>query len=33
MPTLSPSAATGAHSKPQEMTYVEPARTMNTRRG
>jgi len=28
MPTLSPSAATGAHSKPQEMTYVEPARTM-----
>src|ERR687892_2860353 len=28
MPTLIPTAATGAVSKPQEMTYVDPARTM-----
>jgi hypothetical protein len=28
MPTLTPSAATGARSKPQEMTYVDPAGTM-----
>jgi ferritin-like metal-binding protein YciE len=28
MATLTPTAATGARSKPQEMTYVDPARTM-----
>lgn len=28
MPTLIPNAATGGHSKPQEMTYVDPARTL-----
>jgi ferritin-like metal-binding protein YciE len=28
MPTLTPTAATGARSKPEEMTYVDPARTM-----
>jgi ferritin-like metal-binding protein YciE len=28
MPTLTPTAATGACSKPEEMTYVDPARTM-----
>jgi ferritin-like metal-binding protein YciE len=28
MPTLTPTAATGARSKPDEMTYVDPARTM-----
>jgi hypothetical protein len=28
MPTLIPTAATGARSKPEDMTYVDPARTM-----
>jgi rubrerythrin len=28
MPILTPTAATGARSAPQEMTYVDPARTM-----
>jgi hypothetical protein len=28
MPTLAPTAATGARSKPEEMTYVDPARTV-----
>ncbi|MDD9368591.1 MAG: hypothetical protein PV358_00605 [Acidimicrobiales bacterium] len=28
MPVLTPTAATGARSTPQEMTYVDPARTM-----
>jgi hypothetical protein len=28
MPTLTPTVATGARSKPQEMTYVDPAGTM-----
>jgi ferritin-like metal-binding protein YciE len=28
MPPLTPTAATGAHSKPEEMTYVDPTRTM-----
>jgi hypothetical protein len=28
MPTIIPTAATGARSKPREMTYVDPARTM-----
>ncbi|HEX6419184.1 MAG TPA: ferritin-like domain-containing protein [Acidimicrobiales bacterium] len=28
MPTLNPTAATGARSAPAEMTYVDPARTM-----
>jgi rubrerythrin len=33
MPTLIPSAATGARSEPQEMTYVDPARTMTPEEG
>jgi rubrerythrin len=28
MPTIIPTAATGARAKPREMTYVDPARTM-----